>query len=250
MTQLSLSLNQPHENLPPLLVNQGDPAAYNHDLAERRQMENALRAIVEGTASATGDDFFHALVQHLATGLGVRHAFIAETVGDPAERVRTLAFWSNGAIVPNIEYALTGTPCEGVIAGEVCYYPTGVQARFPHDLDLVNLGAESYIGMPLVGSTGQVLGHIAVLDNEPMRDETQREAILKIFAARAGAELERQQAEEQVRASEEYFRSLIENATDGIAIMNREGIIIYETHHWLRSPGTRRPKFCPFHSPG
>jgi PAS domain S-box-containing protein len=234
MTRLSLSLNQSHENLPPMLVNQGDPVTDNRDMTERRHIENALRAIVEGTASATGDDFFRALVQHLATGLGVRHAFIAETIGDPAGRVRTLAFWSNGAIVPNIEYALTGTPCEGVIAGQVCYYPTGVQARFPHDLDLVKLDAESYIGMPLIGSNGQVLGHIAVLDNEPMRDETQREVILKIFAARAGAELERQQAEEQVRASEDYFRSLIENASDGIAVTNPEGNFVYASPSYER----------------
>ncbi|MCQ3976180.1 MAG: hypothetical protein DPW09_22360 [Anaerolineae bacterium] len=227
MTKLSLSLNQPHENLSPMLVNQGGPVADNRDMTERRHIENALQAIVEGTASATGDDFFRALVQHLATGLGVRHAFVAETIGAPAERVRTLAFWSNGAIVPNIEYALAGTPCEGVIAGQVCYYPTEVQARFPHDLDLVNLGAESYIGMPLIGSSGQVLGHIAVLDNEPMRDETQREAILKIFAARAGAELERQQAQAKLHASEELFRSLIENASDAVSITNPEGIIIY-----------------------
>jgi len=195
--------------------------------AKAALLENALWTIAEGTASATGDDFFHKLVQHLATALGVRHAFVAQTTGDPPTGVRTLAFWSNGAITPNVEYPLTGTPCEGVIAGQVCYYPTGVQARFPSDLDLVKLGAESYIGMPLTSSTGQVLGHVAVLDNEPMPDEAQREAILKIFAARAGAELARQQAEEKLRAREEYFRSLIENASDAITVIDPAGCFTY-----------------------
>jgi PAS domain S-box-containing protein len=190
-------------------------------------LENALWTIAEGTASATGDDFFHKLVQHLATALGVRHAFVAKTMGDPPTAVRTLAFWSSGAIAPNVEYPLAGTPCESVIAGQICYYPNGVQARFPNDLDLIKLGAESYIGMPLTSSTGQVLGHVAVLDNEPMPDEAQREAILKIFAARAGAELARQQAEEKLRAREEYFRSLIENANDAIAVLDPNGCFTY-----------------------
>jgi PAS domain S-box-containing protein len=219
----------------------GRIVAFNRDVTERKQIENALRAIVEGTASATGGEFFRALVKHLAQGLGVRHAFVAETIGAPATRVRTLAFYSHDVIVPNIEYTLAGTPCEDVIAGQVCYYPAQVQTRFPHDLDLVKLGAESYIGMPLTSSTGQVLGHVAVLDNEPIRDEARREAILKIFAARAGAELERQQADAKLRelnaelekrveertAESRRLAALIEATTDFVGMADLQGRPIY-----------------------
>ncbi len=38
----------------------------------------ALRAIVEGTARATGDAFFQSLVRHLAEAIGVSYAFVAE----------------------------------------------------------------------------------------------------------------------------------------------------------------------------
>jgi hypothetical protein len=54
-----------------------------------------LRALVEGTAANTGEDFFRTLVRHLAEALDVRHAFVAEFTA-VRTRVRTLAYWSGG----------------------------------------------------------------------------------------------------------------------------------------------------------
>ena len=49
-----------------------------------------LKAIVEGTVNATGDDFFRALVANLADATRVAGAFIAE-FAETNSRVRTLA---------------------------------------------------------------------------------------------------------------------------------------------------------------
>jgi hypothetical protein len=38
----------------------------------------ALRAVIEGTASSTGEEFFQNLVRHLAAAIAVHHAFVAE----------------------------------------------------------------------------------------------------------------------------------------------------------------------------
>src|SRR5215471_12866815 len=63
----------------------------------------ALRAIVEGTARGTGEVFFHSLVRHLATAIGVEYAFVAEFAGERT-RVRTLAYWGKEQILANVEY--------------------------------------------------------------------------------------------------------------------------------------------------
>ena len=47
----------------------------------------------------------------------------------PPQKIRTLAYWSAGKIVDNIEYDLPGTPCERVIHGDLCHIPSGVQAQ-------------------------------------------------------------------------------------------------------------------------
>jgi transcriptional regulator with GAF, ATPase, and Fis domain len=165
----------------------------------RGRAEEMLRSVVEGTASVTGGDFFRSLVRHLASALGVRYAFVTQCLS--GTQARMLAFWNGSDFSEPVEYDVGTTPCRTVLAGNTSSYPRHVQALFPDDADLAALGAESYLGLPMLGTAGQVIGHLAVLDVEPMADSQQRVAVLKIFAARAAAELERLQAENNLRAA-------------------------------------------------
>jgi len=167
----------------------------------RRQAEETLRSIMEGTAAVTGADFFRSVVRHLASALQVRYTFVAECLGQNMSRARTLAFWSGEGAGENFEYDVAGTPCQEVLEGKVRQCPRNVQALFPLDRDLVDLGAESYLGLPMLDARGGVIGHLAVLDDKPMEENPRTVALLKIFAARAGAELERQRAEDALRAA-------------------------------------------------
>jgi transcriptional regulator with GAF, ATPase, and Fis domain len=170
--------------------------AMKEEVVERRRAEEMLRAVTEGTASVTGDDFFYSLVRHLASALRVRYAFVAQCIDARKSRVQTLAFWKGDGFGENFEYDVAGTPCLQVLDGTVCHHAENVRALFHHDRDLLALGAESYTGFPIRNTAGQVIGHLAVLDDKPMAEDTRGMAVLKIFAARAGAELERLQAEE------------------------------------------------------
>jgi hypothetical protein len=48
--------------------------------------------------------------------------------------------------------------------------------------------------MPIVGSDGRVLGHLAVFDTRPRGEDILLERIYRIFLARAAAEIERRHA--------------------------------------------------------
>ncbi|HEY9862573.1 MAG TPA: adenylate/guanylate cyclase domain-containing protein [Candidatus Obscuribacterales bacterium] len=182
------------------------------DISDRKRREEALKLIVEGTASKTGDDFFRSCVQHLAEILGVRYTFVTECTNPQKTRVRTLAFWLHRSFVDNIEYDLKGTPCHEVIEnGEYCCYPDNIVNRFPEDQDLVELKARSYAGIPLIDSSENVIGHIAVLDTNCMQDDQTRELVLKVFAARAGAELERKNTDKALQESRERSEKLLLN---------------------------------------
>jgi PAS domain S-box-containing protein len=166
----------------------------------------SLRHVVEGTAHSTGDAYFQDLVRHLAATMGTTHAFVSEFT--PPQRIRTLAFWSGGRIVANIEYDLPGTPCEEVVQGGFCFYPCGLQERYPE----TEPGIESYVGVPLLARDGRILGHLCVLDEQPLEDEPRRMAIFRICAKRAAAELDRLRLEQEMRAQEIRLRDLFDEA--------------------------------------
>lgn len=185
----------------PILNAEGKPEkllAVSRDITERKQAEIRLRAIVEGTASVTGKDFFRSMAQHLATAIPVRYAFVTECANPARTKARILAFWNGNDFTEEFEYEVAKTTCEAVYQGETCFYAKELQRLFPEETALVDLGGESYIGIPLLSAVGEFIGHLAVIDAAPM-DSPRGLDVLKIFAARAGAELERKKAEDDLR---------------------------------------------------
>src|SRR5262247_170367 len=120
---------------------------------EKWNAELAFRPVVEATADKAGLDFMRHLVKNLALSLHVEQAFVAEFAG-AQDRVKTIAYWGGGDWQPNIEFALAGTPCERVIAGEFCLYKDDVATLFPADTALAEMGVRSYLGVPLRGADG------------------------------------------------------------------------------------------------
>ena len=92
--------------------------------------EAALRTILEGTATATGEQFFAALVKNLSHALNTHGAWVTEYLTEE-RRLRALAFWLDGRLVEDYEYEITGTPCEPVIDGtRLVHIPENVVELF------------------------------------------------------------------------------------------------------------------------
>jgi formate hydrogenlyase transcriptional activator len=158
----------------------------------------ALREIVAGVESETGDRFFYSLVKHLALALQCQYAFASELLGDRS-RFRTRAVWGRGSFMDNFEIPLEGTPCEAVLNGKFSHHPEQICQLFPNDAGLKQWGVESYCGVPLLDALGTVVGHLAILSERPMWDGPRGLGTMRIFAARASAELKRMRTEEELR---------------------------------------------------
>jgi len=103
---------------------------------------------------------------------------------------------------------VAGTPCMKVVNGEICHYRENLVQLFPLDTPLADMGAESYLGVPMLDRSGRVIGHIAIIDDKPMERDERAIDLVRIFAARAAAELKRQRAETELQAALEQVRAL------------------------------------------
>jgi transcriptional regulator with GAF, ATPase, and Fis domain len=192
-------------------------ATPEHALGRRVDEEAALRAVVEGTATETGRDFYRALVRNLAAVLDVHGAWVTEY--DPEkERLRALAFWFGHDWVEGFEYAIAGTACEKAVReGRLVHIPDRVvemESVTPPE-NFQRAGVVSYLGMPLL-ERERVLGHVAVVDVRPLPADPRILTLFQLFANRARSEMRRLRLEAELRDSREELAGLVDGAMDAI----------------------------------
>ncbi|MFN6483142.1 MULTISPECIES: PAS domain S-box protein [unclassified Nostoc] len=166
------------------------------DITKRKQAEIALQSLIESTASTTGRDFFPALVEHISSTLDVRNTLVSELIDGQAH---TLGFWSDGQLQPNICYDPKSTLCEILVQQRFYHCSSRIQQVFPNAKKLAAIEAESSMGVILSDDFGQPIGSLCIVDDKPIPDQHKFEGILKVFAARASAELQRQRAQEALQ---------------------------------------------------
>ncbi len=191
------------------------------DITERKLIENTQLFLAQ-----TGDEyFFESLARHLGQTLGMDYVCIDRLEGEGLS-ARTLAIYFDGKFEDNVTYALKDTPCGEVMREKHCIFPRDVRHLFPRDQVLQEMKAESYVGTLLRDSIGQPIGLIAVIGRKPLENQHTAEAILELAGIRAAGELERRQAEEALRQSEERFHRLFEEDLTGDFLCRPEGKIL------------------------
>ena len=166
--------------------------------------------------SATiGADYFHSLVKHLANTLSPSCVYLGQ-LNKLSTRVRTIEVYIQGARSQNFEFDLAGRAAAEVVGVGCRSNPRAVQSLFPEDGRLERMGAEGFVAVPLFSSQAQCMGLIAVIYGKPDNEIRLTESILEGFAARASAELERKQFEDDLRESEERYRAFITASPDAM----------------------------------
>jgi PAS domain S-box-containing protein len=205
----------------PLLGADGEPYAVcgvATDISARKRVEETLASAALAVSSAQGASVFEQLVRGLAATLDVDWAFIALRDHERATCMHVLALWSDGRLSENFDYELAGTPCEKVVGRHFRIYPERLETLFPADDDFARLGMHAYAGYPLYDAHGRALGLIAVVTRRALMAPQIVEAVMKIFAVRAAAELERERMDRQLRASEASYRAIFEASEDCIFV--------------------------------
>ncbi|MEB3359338.1 MAG: PAS domain S-box protein [Synechococcales bacterium] len=221
---------------------------------QREQAEEALRQVTAGTATTMGGDFFPALVSHIAEALGVRYVSVSQATPDG---FKVMAFFADGTLNPPGFLPYCSVPCcvQALEMGECCH-PDGIPQLYPENELFTRLQVESYLGIGLRNAAGEPSGNLCVLHDRPLPNPEWARTLLRIFAARAGAELERYQTAQaleeltaaleqrvqertaQLQEREAQLEDLFENANDLIqSVCLANGRFEYVNRAWRETLG-------------
>ena len=184
-------------------------------MTKDRDIANAMREAALAVSSAEGERIYEQLLTALVSILGVEFGLVSVFPEPSRARLQTLATFFDGRIARNVEYAIAGTPCASTVGRAFRYLPRGVAAQFPEDAILVDNRIEGYAASTLNDAYGRAIGVLSVMSRRPLGDRNLFEAMLKIFAARLGAEIER-------RRSEASYRTIFEAAETAILVLDFE----------------------------
>ncbi len=185
------------------------------DVTDRKRILGAIQNIAAGVCGETGKRFFEQMVLQLQKLFGARYVFIG-LLDTEKNSIFTYSVCAGGKIVDNISYALAGTPCAEVVGKQTCVYADSVQEKFPQDVLLRRMNAESYIGTPLFDSQSRPIGLVAIIDDRKLQETAHFYDTLHIFAARAAAEIERLQIHEQFSDIKQKLSLHIKNTPLGV----------------------------------
>ena len=193
------------------------------DITREKRSQAVLREAAFGVSQAKGEEVFDVLVTHLSAAVGARMALIGLLDANHSH-IHTRALCSNGEITSNIIYSTEESPCIKVVKeGYHCFSHSLTQC-FPACHVVQTFEFESYAGVPLISSNGDTLGILAVLDDYTLPNSALLESVLKIFSARAVAELERERSDAAKKVSEASYRSIFE--------ASESAILVHEIGNW------------------
>lgn len=197
------------------------------DITDRRRVEEALRDIAQGAPAAGGAAFFRALAKDLAKALDVQYAFLAEFPDNHRNAAQTVAVWAQGQFTDNFSWDMVNSPGLQILQNRTPSWGQDAQQHYPLDPLVGKWNVNSFIGIPLFNSIGQIIGLIVAMDQGPLRNLQLAQSILGVFAVRAASELERKRAEEALRDNEERYRAIAEHAYDLIFEIQPNGSLLY-----------------------
>ncbi|MDA0739904.1 MAG: PAS domain-containing protein [Nitrospirae bacterium] len=157
------------------------------DITDRRRVEEALRDIAQGAPAAGGAAFFRSLVKDLSKALDVQYAFLAEFPDANRSIAHTVAVWAQGQYSDNFSWDILNAPGSQVLKTKGPCWGDEAQAHYPLDPLLTKWNINSFIGIPLLNSIGQIIGLIIAMDQGPLRNLPLAQSILGVFAVRAAS---------------------------------------------------------------
>jgi PAS domain S-box-containing protein len=166
---------------------------------EKKVLEENIKRIAKHVSRVTGTEYLNEITIQLSNALNADYILISLSDDCIKDHAQSVTFCRNGVIEDNIHYLVKGTPCESVYNNQTSIYLDNVQDVFPAIQFLKQLNARGYVGIPLTGRNGEVLGAVVALFKTPLENASFAETIIQLFSSQISTEIERMKTDELIK---------------------------------------------------
>ena len=157
--------------------------------------EEALSEMLRGTAKVTGNKYFKELTRLLCRTFDVKHSVIGKFTENGKYFKIIDSYGPFHGLNPDknpVKRCIT----ENILKGYTTFYPADSKDLFPSDDFVTKNSIEGFMGTPVFGSSGEVVGFISFMNNKPIQEIPNSRYMLSIFASRTAAEFQRIRSKE------------------------------------------------------
>ena len=161
------------------------------DIDHLKRFNIALEQVIEVEVKSSLKETCEDICVHIAELYGVEFAAVMSLPdGENSTYAELIGGIESGRPVSTLRYDLVGTPCAIAATQPYTEFQDRIAERFPRDIMLSEMGARSYASVRLQNSQGVTVGLLVILHTSPIPSSYQLEPTLRIFGARAAAEIE------------------------------------------------------------
>jgi PAS domain S-box-containing protein len=194
------------------------------DITLRERYESSIKTLVRSTVGLTGQECLEEIVRNLCDWLDVEGAGIGLLQNDTLE-IKSCFF--QGQFKTTQRLPVKDSPFVEILQGKFTIYPEGAGAYFPQPAFPHLSQSSGFIGCPMQGHQGQVLGVIYAYSCMPIQSVPHVEELLSVIASRAVAECERMRYVRELSHSEEMLRTLFNSTAEAIVGIDMAGEVVF-----------------------
>ena len=206
------------------------------DISDRERDERARGALTRiadaAGATSTLDELLESVHRIVAGLLPARNFFIA--LYRPETHKLEFPYWVDEKDPPPEGPVDAGSGLTAWVlrTGKPLLFESQAQFeefRRREEMPIIGAPSASWVGVPLKTQERTVGVLVAQSYDDAVRFGEQDLELLQFVSTQVAHAIERREAEEALRRSERRFRTLIENSSDGIAVLAADGTVLYRS---------------------
>jgi diguanylate cyclase (GGDEF)-like protein/PAS domain S-box-containing protein len=166
--------------------------------AERDRVHAAVAKVAAGL-SAPGAAFFVQLAANMVDALGAQAGLVGRLLPGPQTVVRAVGAVVGQQVQPAFDLQLAGSLCENIQEADEWRMTAGAGAGFFAARWPAACGADAFVARRLDNAAGQPIGLVVVAFSGGLGHLEFVASTVRIFATRAAAEMERQEADARIQ---------------------------------------------------